>query len=228
MQKLFRLTALLAAAVLVIGVVGIVGCGDDDDDDDDGGTVAAVTAVTPADGSEVPANTSITVTFDNAPEEGSVTIAGQAATLAGKKATIDNAGLSEGSQTVSIAWTSTNGEAGSHSVTYTVLPEDTTPPELTGGNVEDGGSGYSPDELNADGIALDFSEEIDSASLVMMQAGTELNWRFSPDGNAVIGTPLPGADVGFETEYTIEGTVSDAAGNETEVSITFTTEAKEE
>jgi len=222
MQKLFRLTALFIAAMLVVWVVG---CGDDDDDDDDGGTVAAVTAVTPADGSTVVANTSIEVTFDNAPEAGSVTINGKAATLTGKKAKVDNAGLSEGTQTVAISWTSTNGDAGSYSVSYTVEPEDTTPPSLVSSTPEDGATNVSPDDVNS-GVELEFDEEV-SGTLALMIEDTPLNWKFSFDGTTVTGQPLKGADVGFEKTYVIEGTVEDGANNETEVSITFTTEAKE-
>jgi hypothetical protein len=226
MQKLFRLTALLIAAMLVVWVAG---CGDDDDDDDDAEPAASVVNVAPADGSTVPANQKVTVDFDNAVD--SCTINGKPATLSGgnKKAEVADAGLTEGqSNTVTIAWTNKDGSSGSSTVTYTVQAADTEAPELTGGNVEDGDDGLSPDELNADGIELEFNEEIDSVSLELSVEGTALNWKFSKDGTKVAGVPLSGADLGFEKEYVIEGTVADAAGNEADISITFATEAKEE
>jgi hypothetical protein len=225
MQKLFRLTALLIAALLVVWVAG---CGDDDDDDD-AEPAANVVSVTPADGSTVPANQKVTVEFDNAVD--SCTINGKPATLSSgnKRAEVADAGLTEGqSNNVAIAWTNKDGSSGSSSVTYTVEAADTTAPELTGGTVEDGDDDLSPDELNADGIELEFNEDIASVALELSVEGTALNWKFSKEGTKVVGVPLSGADLGFEKEYVIEGTVADSAGNEADISITFATEAKEE
>jgi hypothetical protein len=224
MQKLFRLTALLVAAMLAVWVVG---CGDDDDDDDDDtGTVAAVTAVNPADNSTVAANTAIEVTFDNAPED-SVTINGKPATLVGKKASIDNAGLAEGANIpVEIKWTSTSGDAGTHTVTYTVEPEDVTPPSVASSTPSDGAKDVNPDDVNADGIVIELDEEADVTLTVTLE-DVPLNWKASVDGTTVTLQPLSGSELGFEKEYVVTGTATDGAGNEAEISITFTTQGKE-
>jgi len=84
--------------------------------------IAHVISVIPDDGSTVLADTPITVQFDNPVD--SCTIAGKAATLSSgnKEAKIDDAGLSEGSQTVTIEWTNKDGSTDSYTVTYTVEP----------------------------------------------------------------------------------------------------------
>jgi methionine-rich copper-binding protein CopC len=226
MQKLFRLTALLIAAMLVVWVVG---CGDDDDDDDDDAEPAAsVTGVTPADGAtNVPANTKIIVTFDNAVTD--ATINGKPATLGGggKTAEVADAGLAEGAQTVSITWTNKDGSAGSHSVGYTVAAADKTAPSVVDSTPADGDSKVEPDDVNANGMEIKFDEAVTGTITVTLE-GNPLNWKAAFDGDTVTLQPLKGADLGFEKEYVIEGTVKDAAGNETEVEITFTTKGKED
>jgi len=227
MQKLFRLTALLIAATLVVWVVG---CGDDDEEDGvDGEPVATVDTITPADGTTVTANTPIEVTFDNGVKD--CTIAGKAATLTDddKTATVDDAGLTVGEQTVNIAWTNKDDSAGEGAtVTYTVEEADATPPALDSSTPADDASDVVPDDVNTDGIVLEFDEAIDTQALELQVEGTAKDWTGSIDGSTVTLLPLAGATLGYETDYTVAGTVADAAGNETDVEVAFTTMVKPE
>ena len=80
MQKLLRTLAVIMAAMLVVFMVG---CGGDDDGEEDGGDEdvvqpSATTATTsPAAGSEVAPNASLTITLDEAVD--GVTVNGTAA-----------------------------------------------------------------------------------------------------------------------------------------------------
>lgn len=219
MQKLFRLTALLVTAMLVVWVVGCA------EEEEEVAPPAAVKSVTPESGSEVPGNTSIEVEFDNAVED--CTIAGKTAelTAGGKKAKIDDAGLAEGKQDVSIEWTNKDGSTGSDSVSYTVIAPDVEPPEITSSTPADGATDVSVDDTNTKGIVVKFSEEIDSgaSTLTLTLEGTALNWKAAWDADEVTLQPLKGADVSYGKEYVLEGTVADKAGNEAEYTITFTT-----
>lgn len=232
MQKLFRLTALFAAAMLVVWVVG---CGDDDDDDDDDAAppVASVTKVTPDDGGDVFLNGKIMVEFDNA--VASCNIGGGAATLdaSEKKAeiTVAAAGLAEGdAQSVEIKWVNKDDSEGSKSVTYNVKAEDNDPPTLDavkidGSAVDDGETDVS---VAAAEMTLEFSEALDDGNISLTLDGNNVGWVPTFDGATVTLAPaVEGTELSHEKEYKIEGTVNDAAGNETEVDFTFTTEAKE-
>ena len=85
MQKLLRTLAVIMAAMLVVFMVG---CGDDETGEDDGEDEAveqpsATTATTsPAAGSEVAPNASLTITLDEAVD--GVTVNGTAAAGSGK------------------------------------------------------------------------------------------------------------------------------------------------
>ena len=59
------------------------------------------------------------------------------------------------------------------------------------------------------------------------EAGDDIGWIGRVEGNRGVLEVVKGKEIGNETTYVIKGKVFDAAGNETEVSITFTTKGKE-
>ena len=218
MAKLFRTFALVFAALFALSL--IVGCGGDDGDDDEA-PAAAFSSANPADGGTIAANAQITVTFDNDP--GELTAGAYAVTGSGKSRTIAGP-FPEGALSLALSWT--NGD-GSHTLNYTVAAADNTPPEVTGGTVEDGEEDVDPAEINDSGIEITFSEEVTGNIALQTEAGDNVGWIGDVSGMAATLELVAGKEIGNETTYVIKGTVSDAAGNELAVEITFTTAAKE-
>ena len=221
MAKLFRTFALVFAALFALSL--IVGCGGGEDDEEEAAAAAFVSA-TPAGGETIAANATISVSFDNDP--GDVTVSAGTITPSGKTRTISGP-FPEGALALALSWT--NGD-GSHTLNYTVAAADNTPPEVTGSSPEDGAEDVDPEDLNADGgtIEITFSEDVTGNLAVQTEDGTSLKWTSTIEGNTATLEKLAAGDaLGNETSYVIKGTVSDAAGNEAEIEISFTTKAKE-
>ena len=214
MKLFFRTLAIVMAALLA---VSLVGCGGDEEPETPD---AAFVSASPADG-DLAANGSISVTFDNNPGDVTVT-GGGAATTSGKTRTISPpaAGYPTGALTITITWT--NGD-GSHDLTYNVVAADETKPTVTASSPENGEEGVSAD---LEEVTVTFSEPI-SGDLMLLDGDDDLGWTSETVGDTITLTIIAGASLGNETEYTIAGTVSDGAGNEADVELTFVTEAKE-
>ena len=231
MQKIFRALALML--VVTLALLPFVGCGGDDDDDDAGG-VAAVTGTVPAAGGEIAANGALIINFDNGKniEGGAVTVNGTPATLAGNQATWNAAGLTPGgSAALAIAWTNTDGSAGSASVTVTVKAVDNTAPTVTGGTVKNGAKDVDPGPINEAGkIEVTFSEAVSKGEVSLgVDGGDALGTQAEWAGDKVTISMNAGVALANETTYviTIKG-VKDAAGNAmAEAKISFTTKGKE-
>ena len=214
MKLFFRTLAIVMAALLA---VSLVGCGGDEDPETPD---AAFVSASPADG-DLAANGSISVKFDKNP--GDVTVTG-GGTVSDKGATRTisppAAGYPTGALTITVTWT--NGD-GSQDLTYNVVAADETKPTVTDSSPEDGEKGVSAD---LEEVSVTFDEPV-TGDLMLMDGDDDKGWTQSTDGNTITLTRIAGADLGNETPYTIAGTVKDGAGNETEVEIIFTTEAKE-
>ena len=217
MVKLFRTFAIVFAALFALSL--IVGCGGDDEEETEA-PAAAFSSATPASG-DLASNGSISVSFDNDP--GDVTASAGTVAGSGKTRTISGP-FPEGALALTLTWT--NG-GGSHTLNYTVTAPDTAPPTVTGGNVSDGDEDVDPAEINEDGIEITFSEEVSGNIALQTEGGDNVGWIGSVDGMAGTLELVAGKEIGNETTYVIKGTVSDAAGNELAVEITFTTAAKE-
>ena len=219
MAKLFRTFAVVLAALFALSL--IVGCGGDDDEEEEV-AAAEFSSAAPASGSEIAANATITLTFSSDP--GDVTVAGATVTGGGKTRQVAGP-FAEGALTLAVSWT--NGD-GSTSLSYTVKAADNTAPTVTGGTVEDGEVDVDPDKINSDGvIEVTFSEEVSGNIALQTEAGDNVGWIGKVEGTKGTLDIVKGKEIGNETTYVIAGKVSDAAGNETEVSITFTTKGKE-
>ena len=91
-------------------------------------------------------------------------------------------------------------------------------------NVTDGAEEIDPEVLNRDGIIIEFHEDIAWSSLrLTYEGGTDLGWLPTLKDNKVILAPIAGKKLGYETSYVVNGTVRDGVGNETELSLTFST-----
>ena len=215
MKLFFRTLAIVIAALLAVYMVG---CGGDDEEPEP--EAAAFQSATPADGSELAANGSISVTFDNNP--GDVTVS--AGTVAGSGTSRAITGpFTPGALALTIEWT--NGD-GSHTLNYTIVAADETAPEVTSSSPENGAEGVDPVNVFEDGIEVTFSEPV-TGDLMLMDGDDDVGWTSSADGNKIMLQGNAGQELSNETEYEIAGTVKDGAGNEAEVSLTFVTKAKE-
>ena len=219
MAKLFRTFALVLAALFALSL--IVGCGGGDDEEEEV-AAAEFSSAAPASGSEIAANATITLTFSSDP--GEVTVAGATVTGGGKTRQVAGP-FAEGALTLAVSWT--NGD-GSTSLSYTVKAADNTAPTVTGGTVSDGDEDVDPEDINGDGtIEVTFSEEVSGNIALQTEAGDDVGWIGKVEGTKGTLELVKGKEIGNETTYVIAGKVADAAGNETEVSVTFTTKGKE-
>ena len=219
MAKLFRTFALVLAALFALSL--IVGCGGEDDTEEEV-AAAEFSSAAPAGGSEIAANASITLTFSSDP--GDVTSSAGTVAGGGKTRTITGP-FTEGALTLAISWT--NGD-GSTSLSYTVAAADNTAPTVTGGTVSDGDEDVDPEGINSDGmIEITFSEDVSGNIALQTEGGDDVGWLGKVEGTKGTLELVKGKEIGNETTYVIAGKVADAAGNETEVSVTFTTKGKE-
>ena len=117
---------------------------------------------------------------------------------------------------------------GTQALNYTVPAPDTDPSAVTGGTVSDGDKDVDPEAINSDAkIELEFSEDVSGNVALQTEGGDDVGWLGKVEGNRAVLEMVRGREIGNEMTYVIKGKVSDAAGNSTDVSITFVTKAKE-
>ena len=97
-----------------------------------------------------------------------------------------------------------------------------------GGTVKDGDTDIDPEIINSDGkIEIEFTEEVTGNIALQTESGGDVGWIGKVEGNKAILELVKGRELTAETTYVITGKVSDAAGNSTDVSVTFVTKGKE-
>ena len=112
MTKLFRTFALLLAGLLALSL--IVGCGGDSETTEEAAPANFVSAAPP--NGEIAANATVTVIFDNAPAD--VTVSAGTVTVAGKTATIAGP-FTPGPLALTITWAD-----GTQALNYTIVAPD--------------------------------------------------------------------------------------------------------
>lgn len=219
MKLFFSSMAIVMTALLA---VSIIGCGGDDDDDNgDTDIVAAFESSTPADGGTLAANGSIKINFDNNP--GEVTVSAGEVEGSGKSRTVKGP-FDVGSLALTVEWT--NGDD-STTLNFTIEEADETAPEVASSDPENGAKDLDPETVFKDGASVTFTEVV-SGTLKLMDGDSDVGWTSDDSaGDTITLTGNAGQELSNETEYMIVGTVEDASGNEAEVSISFTTKAKE-
>ncbi len=173
--------------------------------------LVAFVSAEPESGVEITTEDSITLTFDNPPQD--VTTTTGTATTDGDSVTITGP-FTPGELELTITWSD-----GSLTFTYTVVAPDTEAPSITGGTVSDGDTDVDPSAT----IEIVFSEDVRGLVTLRTEADDNVGWITTFDGNKVMLTPVPGKELDPETTYVITGKVRDAANNGTEINITFTT-----
>ena len=177
--------------------------------------VAFVSAV-PAVDSQLAVDATITLTFDNTP--GDVTVStGVAETT---ETTVEITGpFNPGALALTITWT-----GGSQTLTYTVRTPDTEVPQITGGTITDGDIDVVPAAINSSGqIVVEFNEPLSGNIALQTESGADVGWIGKVEGNTATLELVKGKEISHATTYVVAGKVSDAAGNATALSITFTT-----
>lgn len=222
MKRTIQALAMLIAITLT--VVWIVGCGGDEEE----GTVAAITGANPPEGSEIAANTEISITFDNPALD--VMVNGTPATGSGKSWKFKGL-LPEGAATLNVTWTNEDESSGSGTISYTVKAADTTPPAIASSDPADGDDDLDPEKLNEDGFEIKFSEPLKKVTVEVTIEGDPLKWtvELSDDKLSAAVVMLKGGELPYESEIVLIVSAEDEAGNKLEdEEITFATAAKEE
>ena len=116
---------------------------------------------------------------------------------------------------------------GVRTFTYVILAPDTEAPKITSGSVNEGDKDVDPEALNSRGrIEVEFSEEVTGNIALQTVAGADVGWLGKIAGKKGTLELVKGKELDNEITYVIAGKVEDAAGNSTDLSITFTTASK--
>ncbi|MCG9133902.1 Ig-like domain-containing protein [Candidatus Poribacteria bacterium] len=209
-------------AIILSGAAGGGDCNADFGGEEPSEADAAFVEADPPSG-DFAANGRITVTFDDNP--GDVTV-GPEGIVAGSGKTRTIVGpFTPGALKLTLFWT--NGD-GSHTLTYNIIAVDTTAPILTGGTVKDGEEDVDYEAINeGKTIKVTFSEEVSGNITLQTEGGDDIGWIGKVDGTeGTLELVVGGKEIDPKTTYVIKGKITDAAGNETEVSISFTTKDK--
>ena len=173
----------------------------------------------PTGGAELDVEDTITLTFNNRPNNatvstGNVRVTGRNVRITGP--------FDPGPLSLTITWAD-----GSQTLNYTVRTPDTEAPRITGGTVRNGNKSIDPEAINTRArIEVEFSEEVSGNIALQTAAGVNAGWLGKVQGKKATLELVRGRELGNGTTYVIAGKVSDAAGNETDLKITFTTESK--
>ncbi len=176
---------------------------------------AAFVSANPPFGSTIAVDAIITLTFDNIPAD--VTVNSGRAVVDGRTVVVEGPFI-PGPLELKVTW-----DNGFETLRYIVFRPDVDPPVVTGATVRDGDKDVNPALLNNDGIEITFSEDVTGIIALQTEDGDDVGWIGWVEGNKAALEAVKGREIGNETTYVIKGKVADAAGNETEVNITFTT-----
>ena len=173
--------------------------------------LVAFVSIAPAIDTELTVDSSIIATFDNPPAD--VTVSEGTASVDGNSVTIEGP-FTPGALELTMTW-----KDGTETFTYTVTAPDTEAPSITSGTVSDGDTDVDPSAT----IEIEFSEEVRGLVTLRTEADDNVGWITTFDGNKVMLTPVAGKELDPETRYVITVSVKDAADNQTDINITFTT-----
>ncbi len=176
----------------------------------------AFVSIDPTVASELTVDGTITLMFDNPPKdvkvsEGEVTLTDNTVSITGP--------FTPGTLALKVSWAD-----GSLEFTYTVAEPDTKPPSITGGTLNDGDEDVDAAAINSGAlIEIAFSEDVSGTIALQTEAGADVGWISKIEGNKATLELVKGKELAPETTYVIAGKVEDAAGNETDINITFAT-----
>ena len=215
------LVQICVLAIILSGVAGDCNTNFDGSSKESPSTRARFVEADPPPGGDLSANGIVTVTFDEDPgitesSVGTVDGTGKTRRITGP--------FEEGELILLISWTNGGPDIG---IFYTVVPTDTELPTVTGGTVSDGDENVDYEEINGDKvIEVTFSEDVSGNIALETEDGDDVGWIGKVKGMKGTLELVAGKELGSQTTYVIKCKVADGAGNELEVSISFTTKDK--
>ena len=174
--------------------------------------LVAFESIDPTVESQLNVDDTITLTFDNPPKD--VTVNEGDATITDNTVSITGP-FTPGTLKLVVTWAD-----GSLEFTYEVAEPDTEAPSIASGTISDGEEGIDSSSAL---IEIEFSEEVSGNITLQTEAGDNVGWIGKVEGNKATLELVKGKELDPETTYIIAGKVEDAAGNETDISITFVT-----
>ena len=178
--------------------------------------LATFVSANPVIRSQIAVDDTITLTFDNPPDD--LTVSEGRARIIGKRVRITGT-FDAGALALTVTWAD-----GSETLTYTVRVPDTEAPKITSGSVNDGDKEVDPEALRR--IEVTFNETVTGNMALQTVAGADVGWRGKVEGKKGTLELVRGKELDNEITYVIAGKVSDAAGNSTDIRIRFTTVSK--
>ena len=177
---------------------------------------AAFVSANPKARSHIDVDDTITLTFDNTPED--VTVNTGTARIIGKRVRITGP-FDAGRLALTVVWAD-----GVKTLNYTVRAPDTEAPKITSGSLNNGDRDVDPEALKR--IEVTFNETVTGTIALRTAAGVDAGWLGKVSGKKGTLELVRGKELGNEITYVIAGKVSDAAGNSTNINIRFTTSPK--
>ena len=178
--------------------------------------LAAFVSANPAIRSQIDVNDTITLTFDNPPDD--LTISDGRARIIGKRVRITGP-FDAGRLALTVVWAD-----GVKTLNYTVRAPDTEAPKITSGSLNNGDRDVDPEALKR--IEVTFNETVTGTIALRTAAGVDAGWLGKVSGKKGTLELVRGKELGNAITYVIAGKVSDAAGNSTDINIRFTTASK--
>lgn len=177
---------------------------------------ASVVNVTPA-GGEISRRRRIVVDFSNDPGNVAASVGIVSGTDRTRTISPPSEGYPVGELNLTIFWAD-----GEHTLHYTVIAGDETPPKIVSSSPENGEKDVDPAVLLQNGIRITFSERV-IGDLILLEGNDDIGWTDHFEGNTATLRRNGNQGLSNNTRYNVNGTVSDAAGNEQKVNITFIT-----
>ncbi|MDQ1329230.1 MAG: hypothetical protein QG641_2519, partial [Candidatus Poribacteria bacterium] len=166
MKNVFRISALLTAALMVFIMIG---CGGGDEDTEKDTTPPSLVSTNPASGANIAANGTVSMVFSEAMKE--VTVAGSAGTVAlgadGKSAVWTPTGeMAVGNVSLSINGSDKAGNAlTAVTVALVVIVADNSPPDIDAAGCDPKNGATAVDPATVSKIVITFSEAMSEAKL---------------------------------------------------------------
>jgi len=218
-------------------LVIFLGCGGGEEETPSDTLAPKVASCSVAEGSEIPGNTDITVTFNEVMKDATIAVSGATGTstldASGKSATWKVTGsIPAGAHTITISGSDKAGnklDAAGATVNFKATAPDTTAPDIVGASCDPkaGATGVDPGKVSA--IKIVFSEAMGEAKVDAFEpTDAKFDQKLSDDGTTLTLSFLGGYKLSNEVTVKVTLSGADKAKNKLKTtSYTFATMKKE-